>query len=285
MCWTFAKKKDMAALRDFLVTREWECAALTGRLRSAAGRPELPPPASALVALRKNGAAIRQVLYMRPNGFIIPYFPGLCLSDPGEAEAVREVFFRAWGALGVLVGLRAFTRAFALWIGVRPAACVDYYLMRARELPPGLSLPEIPRFEIRRARQEDLESILPLQEAYEKEEILLNQEDFDSGKTRKELAHNLKNQIIYLVFLDGKLIAKGGTNSRGFTCDQIGGVFTRPDFRGKKAARFLMNSLLAHIYADGKQACLFVKKHNLPAISLYGSLGFRIAENYRISYF
>jgi predicted GNAT family acetyltransferase len=80
-------------------------------------------------------------------------------------------------------------------------------------------------------------------------------------------------------------MAKGGTNARGFTYDQIGGLFTHPAFRGRKAARFLMGRLLEHIFRDGKKACLFVKTHNLPALRLYDNLGFRIAENYRISYF
>jgi predicted GNAT family acetyltransferase len=139
--------------------------------------------------------------------------------------------------------------------------------------------------EIRQAGARDFAALLPLQEAYEREEILFNQDDFNLDKTRRELRLSLKNHIIYLASSAGMVMAKGGTNARGFTYDQIGGVFTHPDFRGKRAARSLMSRLMEHIFAGGKNACLFVKTHNLPALKLYDNLGFRIAENYRISYF
>jgi predicted GNAT family acetyltransferase len=157
--------------------------------------------------------------------------------------------------------------------------------MASPSLPQGTSRAGDFPLEIRRAKLADLQAILPIQEAYEKEEILFRDEDFSISKTRGELKFNLKTQLVYLGFHAGRLVAKGGTNARGFTCDQIGGVYTCPDLRSKGIARLLMRRLLCHIFADGKSACLFVKKHNLPALRLYGGLGFRIAENYRISYF
>jgi GNAT superfamily N-acetyltransferase len=294
MIWSFAEKNDLPAIRDFLCAREWECASLTGRLLCG-GRYELPAPAKARLALRRENGHIRQVLYMTKSGLILPYFPGLPVSDPQEGEAVWEIFQRAWGSISILVGLKNYVQAFTAWAGISPRVFVDYYLMvtagtvSSGMVSSGLSPQNfsagIPSLEIRRAKSADLNIILPLQEAYEKEEILFHEADFQSSKTRAELKLNLKTQLIYLGFYEGKLIAKGGTNARGFTSDQIGGVYTCPDFRGKKIARSLMERLLHHIFADGKTACLFVKKHNLPAIRLYNGLGFRIAENYRISYF
>jgi predicted GNAT family acetyltransferase len=284
MSWAFAKKTDLPAIRRLLCVREWECASLTGRLLSG-GKYELPAQGKARLALRRENTDVRQVLYMTKSGVVIPYFPGLSFMDPGEARAAREIFQRAWGNISILIGLKPYVEAFTAWMGLYPLVSVDYYLMASAGFPGEIPHTESFPLEIRRAKSADLQTILPLQEAYEKEEILFRDEDFNIAKTRSELKLNLKTQLIYLGFYAGNLIVKGGTNARGFTCDQIGGVYTCPDFRGKKIARLLMRRLLLHIFSDGKTACLFVKKHNLPALRLYDGLGFRIAENYRISYF
>jgi ribosomal protein S18 acetylase RimI-like enzyme len=46
-----------------------------------------------------------------------------------------------------------------------------------------------------------------------------------------------------------------------------------------------MEELLRRIFAEKQTACLFVKTNNLPALSLYRKLGFRIGDGYQISYF
>ncbi|MCL1818187.1 MAG: GNAT family N-acetyltransferase [Spirochaetaceae bacterium] len=284
MSWTFAQNADAEEVQAFLQQREWECASLTGRLKHGAA-VRIPAAATARLALRRENGAIRQVLYMSKNGFLIPYLPGLAPMDAEEALALREIFFAAGGTLTILVGLTRYTEIFALWTNLRPMVSLDYYLMKADTLPPQENFAEAPRLEIRRAREKDFRALYPLQEAYEREELLINQSDFDSDKTRKELKLMLRNHLVYCASCGATIIAKGGTNARGFTCDQIGGVFTLPEFRGRKVARLLMRRLLCAIFAESKMACLFVKKRNLPALRLYGSLGFRIVENYRISYF
>jgi ribosomal protein S18 acetylase RimI-like enzyme len=282
MSWTVAQKSDMPAITGFLTCREWECVALTSRLR-AGGRARLPAPGKAKLALYREDKEIRRIVYMSRNGFIIPYLPGFAAYE--KAEALGELFFRECGIITILIGLTSYVDIFASRIGALPLVSVDYHLMKrdgdSRPLPPA----DIPGLIVRRARPDDLEALLPLQEAYEREEILINQNDFNAAKTRSELKYNLQNQLIYLADYRGRIVAKGGTNARGFTYDQIGGVFTREDLRGRKFAHFLMCRLLGGIREDRKKACLFVKKNNLPAQGLYAGLGFRIAENYRISYF
>jgi ribosomal protein S18 acetylase RimI-like enzyme len=297
MSWAFAKKKDLPGIRTLLSAREWECATLTHRLLCG-GSYRLPASGQARLALRRENGDIGQVLYMTKSGVVIPYLPGLPLANPVEGEALREIFQQAWGKACIVIGLEPYLLAFSAWAGIEPIISVEYYLMvnggLSREAPSREALSrqaqtppraEIPKLEIRWAKAADLCLILPMQEAYEKEEILFHEDDFSISKTRSELKLNLKTQLICLGFYEGQLIAKAGTNARGFTIDQIGGVYTRPDFRDKKIARTLVAHLMRHIFANGKTACLFVKKQNSPAIRLYSNLGFRIAENYRISYF
>jgi predicted GNAT family acetyltransferase len=81
------------------------------------------------------------------------------------------------------------------------------------------------------------------------------------------------------------VVAKAGTNARGFGVDQIGGVFTLEKLRNSGIAFRVMEELLRQVFAHKDMACLFVKKDNLPALALYKRLGFATADSYRISYF
>jgi predicted GNAT family acetyltransferase len=80
-------------------------------------------------------------------------------------------------------------------------------------------------------------------------------------------------------------LSKAGTNARGFDADQIGGVFTVEEERGRGLARRVMDALLGRIFQEKSQASLFVKKLNPAAVTLYRRLGFRELEDFRISYF
>jgi uncharacterized protein len=83
----------------------------------------------------------------------------------------------------------------------------------------------------------------------------------------------------------GVIVAKAGTNARGFGVDQIGGVYTLPARRGRGLGYALMVALLAEIGAEGRMPALFVKPGNAPARALYRGLGFRDIGDYRADYF
>ncbi|MDR2588097.1 MAG: GNAT family N-acetyltransferase [Spirochaetales bacterium] len=282
MNWTFASKKDIQEMHSLLSAREWECIGLTSRL-SQEGKFRLPSPSKAKVALGREKDTLKQIVYISQGGFIIPYLPG---SQPSASDpALKDIFFTECEAPHMLVGIANYVENFSTWIQAKPSLSIDYHLMKKERHFPTPKRENIAGLKVRRATAADLETLLPLQEAYEKEEILVRPDYFNPGKTRAELKVNLKNQLVYLADYSGKVIAKAGTNAQGFTYDQIGGVFTIPGFRGRKFARTLMHRLLGNIFENGKRACLFVKKSNLPAQRLYINLGFRIAESYRISYF
>ncbi|HET7570608.1 MAG TPA: GNAT family N-acetyltransferase [Gammaproteobacteria bacterium] len=76
--------------------------------------------------------------------------------------------------------------------------------------------------------------------------------------------------------IDGRLAAMAGERMRmpGYT--EVSGVCTHPDFRGRGLAARLSAAVAATIAARGDQPFLHAWKDNLPAISLYEKLGFRI---------
>jgi GNAT superfamily N-acetyltransferase len=179
------------------------------------------------------------------------------------------------------------------WLGKQlhaaPVATVDYHLMvQSRESfangsrdsitgPPGLI--------IRTAYPRDTGTLLPLQMRYELEEVVINRQRYSEQICRQNLKRALRQQLVLMAEQNGQVVAKAGTNARGFTTDQIGGVFTVERLRNSGIAFRLMEELLRRIYAEKQASCLFVKKDNRPAQSLYRKLGFRIGDGYRISYF
>jgi hypothetical protein len=102
---------------------------------------------------------------------------------------------------------------------------------------------------------------------------------------RNLLKASLKNELTYYAEHRGNVVAKAGTNARGFRFDQLGGVFTAPAYRNRGVAARVLAALLRDANKDGRRACLFVKDHNAAAVRLYEKLGFQIRDRFRIAYF
>lgn len=76
--------------------------------------------------------------------------------------------------------------------------------------------------------------------------------------------------------VNGRLAAMAGERFRfpGYT--EVSAVCTHPDFRGRGFARLLSATVAARIEARGDRPFLHSWKTNLPAITLYRSLGFEL---------
>jgi hypothetical protein len=115
--------------------------------------------------------------------------------------------------------------------------------------------------------------------------VVINRQRFSEQACRQNLKRSLRRQLVLMAECNGKVVAKAGTNARGFATDQIGGVFTVEKERNRGVASLVMVELLGRIFSEKSMVCLFVKKNNMPALSLYRKLGFTIADGYRINYF
>lgn len=83
--------------------------------------------------------------------------------------------------------------------------------------------------------------------------------------------------------IDGRLAAMAGERLRfpGYT--EVSGVCTHPQFRGRGLARRLSAAAAAAIEARGEHPFLHAWKTNLPAISLYRSLGFEVRAEVNVA--
>jgi GNAT superfamily N-acetyltransferase len=290
--WRRAVKADLSALSDFLKADELERVGFSGRLlRDEGGSPalHLPTPLRGSVWLfDAPGAASRAIagaVLCHPSRLVFPIFPEGQDGDQGLALLASSF------APASVIGMAGDVARYESALRLEPRASVAYRLMTRPEAafptaaPRPEAAPTYPGLSLRRASLADLDSLLYLQEAYEREEVLTPIHEFNRAACRASLARALERQIIFAAEEDGTLVGKAGTNARGFGVDQVGGVYTLPERRGRGVARALMAALLAEIKSSGKEPALFVKPTNVPARALYRHLGFDDVGDYRADYF
>jgi len=327
LTWRRAVRADLPALAAFLAGREERCATFSDRLLRGSGggrEPRLPSPLRGGVWIAREEAGegpgrgiagtpaadeapgglappLGAVL-LHPSGLAFPLLPergpaaGAGAAGAAEDGLGRELarlsaarIWRAASAAGPASDVERFEAA----AGLEPLVRVGYALMA---LPATRASGVAQRvgsggpFSVRRAAAADLDALYPLQEAYEREEVLTPIHELNPAACRAALARSLEQQLVYVAEEpDGRggsrIVAKAGTNARGFRVDQVGGVYTLPERRGRGAARALMAALLGEAGASGRDVALFVKSRNAPALGLYRGLGFEELCGYRADYF
>jgi ribosomal protein S18 acetylase RimI-like enzyme len=212
-----------------------------------------------------------------------PLFNGPVPSPPFMDRLLAKTPFHAVQGLGrdALILEDIIARS-----GFRPMYSIDYDLMSLDQEPAPESLRAGPQgLFLRRPDIRDMEALLPLQEAYEQEEVLPEGAVFNPDSCRLNLRRILTEQRVISAELDGWTVAKANTSALSFTRCQIGGVYVHPAYRGRGIARRLCAELARELLAEGKGLSLFVKKKNPAARSVYRSLGFATQDDYRISYY
>ena len=164
----------------------------------------------------------------------------------------------------------------------------DYHIMiiknRSDFRNPVLN-PNGESFKFRKPEIKDIPGLLPLQEMYEKEEVLPSESLFDPASAKRYIQNSVRNRISVICEKSGNIISKANTNGEGINFCQIGGVFTLPEFRNMNIGKKVTAGIVEEIFNKGKSPSLFVKKENLPAISAYTKLGFKITSSFKIIYF
>ena len=163
---------------------------------------------------------------------------------------------------------------------------IDYCLLNI-DVPPG---PEVLRagpanLILREPAAGDEEELFALQSAYEREEVLPKSAVFNPASTRLNLKHILSSEYMLIAELNGQVVGKINTSAESFTRFQIGGVYVRPDCRGRGIGLKMTSVFTGTLLARGKGLTLFVKNRNAAARAVYRRAGFTVLADYRITYY
>jgi uncharacterized protein len=283
MAWIPLTENKLGDLIRFLGPREAHCAAFTEKLLKN-GSATLPPGNEHRVIVRvsPDGEINGAILQGRQGLYYPVLHDASCQVEASGIDLLRRGTRRIYSLMGRTSDVNALEAGF----GKPPSQSVEYYLMAQDSPPPELPLPRLPReLKIIRSDVTDASDLAKIQKLYEVEEVLLPGGTFDAAASLEHLQSALRTQMIVHGALGSAAVAKAGTNARGLFFDQIGGVFTDPSLRSRGVGTALMLRLLSLIAADKKSATLFVKLDNQPALRMYKNLGFRVLDDFRISYY
>jgi len=290
-------RDTFAACVDFLKEREHRCISLTSHLAKD-GVPSFPADkVRHLVYFAESGeAAIDGVLLVTTTSILLHCFREN--TDP-KPYAPLIAHFLSRTKVRCIIGCQTDSLFLETIIGSEPFRAVDYQLMTLeseRSIPvkgdvssrDDTSSDDTSHdsvINIRQADLDDLEQISPLQEGYEKEEVIPPGDLFDPEVMKALLKKSIETQCIYVAVANGKIIAKAGTNALGLDWDQIGGVYTLPEWRNRGLASSLVQRTARERMNKGRKIALFVKLTNIPAQKAYEKSGFHNDIFFRISYF
>jgi predicted GNAT family acetyltransferase len=273
--WRRAARRDMPTVLDFLLRDEALCVPFTSRLRNGTRGCEVYFDGD------ESGITTDSILFSS-TGLLLPVLSRRGGGHDGLGELLGSLSVAVHSIMGVG---RSVGDAESL-LPLPPTTRVEYFLMTLHRdrVRPAFPLPD-PALHVRRADPADADALFELQKGYELEEVVIDPTRFSESQCMRLLKTGLKEELVYVAERDGMPVAKAATNARGFGVDQVGGVYTVPRERGKGIGALVVGALLKEIFRDKKEACLFVKKRNRPAIALYDRLGFSPVTDYVISYY
>jgi ribosomal protein S18 acetylase RimI-like enzyme len=80
----------------------------------------------------------------------------------------------------------------------------------------------------------------------------------------------------------GRIVALALIQTTTSKINQIGGVYTSEEYRGKGYCKAVVSEICNRIIARGKTPTLMVRKDNTPAVKAYSALGFKYYTDYNI---
>lgn len=279
MSWIPAGRRDIPAIVDFLRAGEALHVPFSSRLRTGAHGCEI-------FFHRGPDGGVRECILLTAGGLLLPVLAGPPNASADGRQELARLLADLRPPVHSIMGIGRCVGAAEAALPVPPTTRVEYFLMTLERaaLRPALPL-DMRGLRVRRADAADADALFPLQKGYELEEVILEPLHFNEGTCMRLLRAALREEMVYVAELEGVPVAKAATNARGFDVDQIGGVYTEPARRGKGLGAMVVSALLKALFVEKSGACLFVKKHNRPAIALYDRLGFQPVTDYEISYY
>ena len=156
----------------------------------------------------------------------------------------------------------------------------------ALPIPSGFAHIVLPDWHVVRCYENDANALMPLQAAYEAEEVTPACRTTHAAVVRKNLDRLLQTEYVSALQNErGEFVAKANTNAIGMHYAQIGGVYTMPQYRGRQYASLLVEIILHRIIQSKRRPVLYVRTTNEHAKKIYASLGFSKSLGYTIAYY
>lgn len=279
--------KKFEAVENFLVKYEKNCVSLLDRIRNREVN---------IYCILGERHEIRGIFTYSSGGQILHCIPD-ALQNYDEYLVVLRIYFsnldlnNIFSVIGEEIGTNLILSSVYLATKKMPESSQSFNLM---EYVPnneskgnGLKFQPEPLNSVYAANcsMRLLDSLIPIQEAYEREEVLTVEQDFNPLMSKFGLKKSISEKKMYATFYENKIVAKAAVNAVGKNCVQLGGVFTVPNFRKHGFAEFLIKKIVAEKNHLGKKVVLFVKPKNLAAVTLYKRCGFSNFGKFKISYY
>ncbi|MDF1566973.1 MAG: GNAT family N-acetyltransferase [Spirochaetaceae bacterium] len=282
MSWRPAGRDTCRRLIRILKVDEWMHAALASRLKASGGVARFGQISDGRLWVHEAADRIDGGLFISRFGIVLPAYDESTI-EGRNSDFLTTLYRSRRDGLFSIIGMENRVMDVEAHLGEKPPDSESYRMftrdhssVKENPVPPGITL--------HKAGPGDINLLWPLERSYQKEEVLRPGSHLDEKHGRRFFMNTLKNQEVYYAALNGKPVAKAGTNARGWNYDQIGGVFVEHALRGHGLGRVIMERLLDAIRTEGRRPCLFVKKSNRAALQLYKSLEFQDRGAFRISY-
>jgi predicted GNAT family acetyltransferase len=243
----------------------------------------LSPPAARPRGAGVSGAHGANVcaMLLHSRGSLFPVFNGKTDIEPPfflERSLKHIKLYSLQGLAEEVNQLETMLRPF----GISARESISYKLMTLEEHPASVKVPAA--LSLRFAAKSDIDELLPLQAAYEEEEVLPAGTLLDIRACRRNLEQIIANERAIVAILDGRIVGKINTNAKSYTRCQIGGVYVQPGHRGKGIASALTSVFCRLLLCENTGVNLFVNVNNTAARKAYKRCGFRDLSDYRIVY-
>ncbi|MCA9969314.1 MAG: GNAT family N-acetyltransferase [Anaerolineales bacterium] len=273
---------DEAALEMFLQPRLESSLFLLGNMRLAGladhGRPYQGTYAAAFV-----DGAIAGVAALFWNGMLV--LQATKHLDACWRTAVAQAKRPLQGLIGPAAQVQAVKESLALAAAAIRMDEVEYlYSLKLDDMIVPEKL-QMGVWQGRRAASEDLEQQTAWRVAYMMEEM--NEADTTElwQRARQSVQHAINADRLWLLQVDGRVVASSGFNAAVAEAVQVGGVYTPPEWRRRGYGRAVVAASLLDARAEGvPTGILFTGVDNVPAQKAYEALGFRRIGDYRILY-
>ncbi len=138
--------------------------------------------------------------------------------------------------------------------------------------------------DLRPARPQDLDALVPLVAAYRHEDGLTPEGVDPSDWLREHLSTRITHENVRVIEDGGEIVFTGAFNFRGSEGSGLGGIYTVPAARGRGLASRATAALCRIGLSEGPVVTLHVDARNAPALRCYEKAGLVREGEYRLTF-